>query len=60
MVLESVRRFDLSLYGYSAETTPNLTRLAHHGMVFSNAYVSQPRSCKTMESITLGTYPDTR
>ena len=60
VVLESVRRSDLSLYGYPRETTPNLTRLAHHGMVFSNAYVSQPRSCKTMESITLGTYPDPR
>jgi hypothetical protein len=60
VVLESVRRADLSLYGYPRETTPNLARLSHHAMVFSNAYVSQPRSCKTMESFTLGTYPDPR
>jgi glucan phosphoethanolaminetransferase (alkaline phosphatase superfamily) len=60
VVLESVRRADVSLYGYARETTPNLTRLSNHAMVFSNAYVSQPRSCKTMESFSLGTYPDPR
>ena len=60
VVLESVRRSDLSLYGYPRETTPNLERLSHHAMVFSNVYVTQPRSCKTMESFTLGTYPDPR
>jgi glucan phosphoethanolaminetransferase (alkaline phosphatase superfamily) len=60
VVLESVRRADVSLYGYARETTPNMTRLAHHAMVFSNVYISQPRSCKTMESFTLGTYPDPR
>ena len=60
VVLESVRRADVSLYGYARETTPNMERLSHHAMVFSNVYVSQPRSCKTMESFTLGTYPDPR
>jgi len=59
-VLESVRRADVSLYGYPRETTPNLSRLSHHSMVFSNVYVAQPRSAKTMESFTLGTYPDPR
>ncbi len=60
VVLESVRRENLSLYGYPRKTTPNLDRLSQHAMVFSNAYVSQPRSCKTLESFTLGTYPDPR
>ncbi len=60
VVLESVRRADVSLYGYPRETTPNLTRLSHHAMVFSNVYVAQPRSAKTMEAFTLGTYPDPR
>ncbi len=60
VVFESVRRDDTSLYGYPRDTTPNLRRLADHAMVFSNAYISQPRSCKTMESFTLGTYPDPR
>ena len=36
VVLESVRRADVSLYGYSRETTPILfRRLANHAMVFS-------------------------
>ncbi len=60
VVLESVRRADVSLYGYPRETTPNLIRLSHHAMVFSNVYVAQPRSAKTMEAFTLGTYPDPR
>ncbi len=60
MVLESVRRADVSLYGYSRETTPILSRLANHAMVFSNVYVAQPRSGKTMEAFSLGTYPDPR
>ncbi len=60
VVLESVRRADVSLYGYPRETTPNLTRLSQHAMVFSNVYVAQPRSAKTMEAFTLGTYPDPR
>jgi glucan phosphoethanolaminetransferase (alkaline phosphatase superfamily) len=60
VVLESVRRANISLYGYPRETTPYLSRLSHHAMVFSNVYVAQPRSAKTMESFTLGTYPDPR
>lgn len=60
VVLESVRRADVSLYGYPRETTPHLTHLSHHAMVFSNVYVAQPRSAKTMEAFTLGTYPDPR
>ena len=60
VVLESVRRADVSLYGYPRDTTPNLKRLSNHAIVFSNAYISQPRSCKTLESFTLGTYPDPR
>jgi glucan phosphoethanolaminetransferase (alkaline phosphatase superfamily) len=60
VVLESVRRANVSLYGYGRDTTPNLRRISDHSMVFSNVYVSQPRSSKTMESFTLGIYSDPR
>lgn len=60
VVLESVRRANVSLYGYHRDTTPTLRRLADHSMVFSNAYVSQPRSTRTLEAFSLGVYPDPR
>ena len=49
VVLESVRRADVSLYGYSRETTP-VFHAFPIAMVFSNVYVAQPRSGKTMEA----------
>jgi len=60
VVLESVRRASLGLYGRARDPMPNLTRLSEHGIVFTNAYVNQPRSCKTMASLMLGIYPDPR
>lgn len=60
VVLESVRRDRLALYGCERDTMPNLSRLARHAAVFENAYVNQPRSCKTMASLMLGVYPDPR
>lgn len=60
VILESVRARDISLYGYSRDTMPHLSELAGRGIVFHQAYVNQPRSSKTLESLTLGTYPDPR
>jgi hypothetical protein len=60
VVLESTRRDRLSIYGCERETTPNLRAMLGHSLVLDEAYVSQPRSCKTMESLLLGTYPDPR
>jgi len=60
LVLESVRRENVSLYGYRRRTTPSFDRLSDHSIIFDRAYVSQPRSCKAMESFTLGIIPDPR
>jgi arylsulfatase A-like enzyme len=37
IVLDTVRARNLSLYGYSRQTTPNLERLARRGVVFDQA-----------------------
>lgn len=60
VVLESVRKQNVSLYGYSRDTMPFLKEMAANSLVFHNAIVTQPRSCKTMVSLLLGTYPDPR
>ncbi len=61
VVLESVRKQNLNLYGYHRNTMPFLNSITQsQGMVFENAYVNQPRSCKTLASILLGVYPDPR
>jgi len=60
LVLESVRKSNVSVYGYGRRTMPELERLAGNSLVFENAYVTQPRSAKTVESVFLGTYPDLR
>ncbi len=58
VVLESTRRDRVSLYGAARDTTPRLARLADHALVFEEAWATQPRSCKTMESLLLGIDPD--
>lgn len=59
-VMESVRRQNLSHYGYHRETMPTLTKLIEHSLVFNNAYVMQPRSSKAMSALALGVMPDPR
>ncbi|KHD10977.1 hypothetical protein PN36_24310 [Candidatus Thiomargarita nelsonii] len=60
VVLESTRQQNINLYGYERQTMPFLSQLAENSIVFHNARVNQPRSCKTMESLTLGVYPEPR
>lgn len=60
VMMESVRKRNVDLYGYKRKTMPTLTALAKNSLVFHNAYVNQPRSSKTMESFSLGIYPDPR
>lgn len=60
VVLESVRRANVSLYGYERATTPELDAMAERALVFDRAYASQPRSAKTLASLALGIYPDPR
>ncbi len=60
VMMESVRKKNLELYGYQRKTMPVVNQLAKNSMVFHNAFVNQPRSSKTMESLSLGIYPDPR
>ncbi len=60
VVLESTRRDRVQLYGCARATTPRLLELADHALVLDDAFVAQPRSCKTLESLALGCYPDPR
>jgi len=60
VVMESVRKKNIQLYGYARDTMPELTKIAEHSLVFTNAKVNQPRSAKTMGSLLLGVYPDPR
>ena len=60
VVLESTRRDRVTLYGCERDTTPNLARLAANALTFDDAWVAQPRSCKTMESLSYGSDPDPR
>ncbi len=59
-VMESTRKKSLPLYGYKRDTMPFLSSLAKNSLVFHNAVVTQPRTMKTMVSLTLGIYPDPR
>ncbi len=60
VMMESVRQQNLDLYGYHRKTMSTVTKLAQNSLVFHNAFVNQPRSSKTMESFSLGIYPDPR
>ena len=42
LVLDTVRSFDLSLYGYPRETTPRITAWAREGVVFDRAISAAP------------------
>ncbi|MFP4215922.1 MAG: sulfatase [Phycisphaerae bacterium] len=50
---------DLSCYGSSFHETPNLDRLAQHGVRFTDAYASCPVCSPTRASILTGKYPAT-
>jgi len=60
VVLESVRANNLKVYGYERETAPTISRMAEEGLVFQDAYVTQPRSSKSILSMTMGVWPDPR
>lgn len=48
---------DLGCYGSAFYETPNLDRLAAHGMKFMNAYASSPVCSPSRSSIMTGKYP---
>ncbi|MEW6742105.1 MAG: sulfatase [Planctomycetota bacterium] len=48
---------DSSVYGSPSYQTPNLERLAHAGMKFTDAYAASPACSPTRASILTGKYP---
>ena len=54
LVLDTVRAASLSLYGYSAPTTPNLDRLSTQSVVFDRAVASAPWTLPSHASLFTG------
>lgn len=57
--LDTLRAKSMSLYGYTRETTPNLTALAARGAVFDNASTTFPNTLPSHMSMMTGLYPVT-
>ncbi len=57
LVLDTVRAWDLSLYGYHLRTTPTLERLAAEGILFEHAVSTAPWTLPSHASIFTGRYP---
>jgi arylsulfatase A-like enzyme len=54
IILDTVRAFDLSLYGYRLPTTPALTRWAAGGVRFEHAFSTAPWTLPSHASILTG------
>jgi arylsulfatase A-like enzyme len=57
IVLDTVRRDRLSLYGYRRPTTPNLERLAENGIRFDRARATAPWTLPSHASFFTGRWP---
>jgi arylsulfatase A-like enzyme len=57
IVWDTVRAQDLSLYGYSRETSPNLTRWAREGVCFNFALAPAPWTFPSHSSFFTGRWP---
>ncbi len=57
VVLDTVRADRLSLYGYPRETSPNLARLARHGVTFERARSTAPWTLPSHASMMTGRWP---
>jgi arylsulfatase A-like enzyme len=57
IVWDTVRRMDLSLYGYARATTPRLDRIARDGAVFEEAYSPAPWTLPSHASMFTGRAP---
>jgi arylsulfatase A-like enzyme/tetratricopeptide (TPR) repeat protein len=57
VTFDTTRADRLSCYGYSEPTTPNIDQLAEEGVLFSNAFTTNPITLPAHASIMTGTYP---
>jgi arylsulfatase A-like enzyme len=58
LVLDTVRSFSLSAYGYSRPTTPTLERLASEGVKFDRAFATSGWTLPSHSSMFTGRYAD--
>ncbi|MBC7792017.1 MAG: sulfatase [Anaerolineae bacterium] len=57
LVLDTVRAFNLGLYGYDKQTTPNLGRWALQGVRFDRAFVTAPWTFPSHAAMFTGRFP---
>lgn len=60
IVLDTMRADHLSCYGYSRETSPNLSRLAKQGFLFEYAISSAPWTLPAMAGVFCGGMPSSQ
>jgi arylsulfatase A-like enzyme len=57
VVFDAFSAYNISLYGYQRETTPNLARLAERAVVYHNHYAGGNSTMPGTASILTGAYP---
>ena len=57
LVFDAFSAFDISLYGYSRSTTPNLARLAQRAVVYHNHFAGSNFTTSGTASLLTGTLP---
>ncbi len=57
LLLDTVRAYSLSVYGYELPTTPRLTELARRGVVFERAMASSPWTLPSHATMFTGHHP---
>ena len=57
VVFDAFSAYNMSLYGYSRDTTPNIARLAERAVVYHNHYASSNYTTSGTASLLTGTHP---
>jgi arylsulfatase A-like enzyme len=57
VVFDALSAFNISLYGYRRETTPNITRLAERAIVYHNHFATGNFTTPGTASLLTGVYP---
>jgi len=57
ILVDTLRADHMGLYGYSRDTTPNITAIARHGTVFNRVYAVSPWTNPSIATIFTGQYP---
>lgn len=57
LTVDTLRADHLGAHGYARDTSPNVDRLADHGLRFRRAYANAPETCPSFASIMTGYLP---